>query len=144
MQALSNEEAKAKAIKILELTSSIDAFIQKNTAEVCPLCPNVCCKNRHGRHDEEDLALLAAAEIQPPAFDNRLDDEAACQYMSETGCTLKRPVRPFRCNWYFCTTLLVHMQNGPAKPYREFMKILDEIVRLRKEVIEVMRPGSAA
>lgn len=144
MKALHQAQIKAKALRVIELIGSIDAFIQKNTSVVCPSCTSVCCKNRHGRHDEEDLAFFDAAEITPPFFDSNMTDDAPCQFISEHGCTLKRSARPFRCNWYFCTTLLVHMQSGPAKPYRNFIDTLNEIVRLRKEIIEVMRPESAA
>lgn len=115
---------------------AIDPFIQQNTSIVCPHCENVCCINKHGYYDYEDLIYIHALGLKPPIYKQGLSDTDPCQFLSKFGCTIKRPVRPFRCNWYFCNTLLNHMEQGPARPYRILIKQLDEIIDLRKEMID--------
>lgn len=115
---------------------AIDAFIQQNTAIVCPHCENVCCINRHGYYDYEDLIYIHALGLTVPIYKEGVSDTEPCQFLSRYGCTIERSIRPFRCNWYFCNALLAHIENGPAKPYRTFIKKLDEIVNLRKEMLD--------
>ncbi len=114
----------------------IDAFIQQNTAAVCPGCENVCCVNKHGFYDYEDLICVYALGLTPPSYKEGVSDANLCQFLSDFGCAIERSIRPFRCNWYFCDALLKHIENGPAKPYRTFIKKLDEIVDLRKDMLD--------
>ncbi|MDI6728592.1 MAG: hypothetical protein QMD44_06665 [Thermodesulfovibrionales bacterium] len=114
----------------------IDAFIQQNTSIVCPNCEKVCCVNRHGYYDYEDLIYIYALGLNPPIYKEGVSDTDPCQFLSQHGCTMERAIRPFRCNWYFCNALLKHIEHGPAKPYRMFIKQLDEIVDLRKEMLD--------
>ena len=114
----------------------IDAFIRQNTAAVCPSCENVCCVNKHGFYDYEDLIYVYALGLTPPSYKEGVSDTEPCRFLSETGCAIERSIRPFRCNWYFCGALLKHIENGPARPYRTFIKQLDEIVDLRKEMLD--------
>ncbi|BCB97214.1 hypothetical protein JZK55_21360 [Dissulfurispira thermophila] len=114
----------------------IDAFIQQNTSIVCPHCERVCCINRHGYYDYEDLIYIHTLGLKPPIYKEDLSDADPCQFLSEFGCTIQRAVRPFRCNWYFCNALLEHIEQGPAKPYRTFIRQLDEILELRKEMLD--------
>lgn len=114
----------------------IDSFIQQNTAAVCPHCEKACCINRHGYYDFEDLIYIHALGLEPPPYKECMDDTEPCQFLSQEGCTMRRSVRPFRCNWYFCNALLKHIEQGPAKPYRVFIKQLNEIVDLRKDMLD--------
>lgn len=114
----------------------IDSFIQQNTSIVCPNCENVCCINRHGYYDYEDLIYIYALGLRLPVYKKGVSDTDPCQFLSKFGCTIERAVRPFRCNWYFCSALLDHIEQGPSKPYRVFVKQLDEIVDLRKEMLD--------
>lgn len=115
---------------------AIDFFIQQNTSVVCPNCEKVCCINRHGYDDYEDLIYIHALGLKPPIYKEGVSDTDPCQFLSELGCTIERAIRPFRCNWYFCNALLEHIEQRPAKPYRAFIKQLDEIVNLRKEMLD--------
>jgi hypothetical protein len=116
--------------------NEIDAFIQQNTAMVCPHCERVCCINRHGYYDYEDLIYIHAMGLKPPTYKEGISDTDPCQFLSEYGCSIERSLRPFRCNWYFCNALLNHIEQGHAKPYRTFIKQLDEIIDLRKEMLD--------
>jgi len=124
----------AQAIR--NLTDVIDSFIQQNTSVVCPHCQGVCCLNRHGYYDYEDLIYISAIGAAPPAYTEGIDDTAPCQFLSTSGCLLTRAIRPFRCNWHFCDALLTHMENGPARSYRNFINRFHEIIHLRKQMID--------
>lgn len=119
---------------IKEGMDRISDFIQRNTSEVCPSCEKVCCINRHGSYDHQDLIYLFALGLDRPAQRVGIDDTAPCRFLSERGCTRERWVRPFRCTWYFCNALLSHMEQGPAKPYREFISRFQGLVETRRKM----------
>jgi hypothetical protein len=121
---------------IREGIGAIDPFIQLNTAEVCPACRQVCCINRHGYYDYEDLIYIYSLGHKAPAYKNGLHDTVPCQFIAKTGCTIERAIRPFRCNWYFCDALLKHMEDGPAKPYRSFVNRFHEVIEMRREMLD--------
>ncbi len=131
---LNNVIHYAQAIR--NLTDVIDSFIQQTTSVVCPHCQDVCCLNRHGYYDNEDLIYILAIGSQPPSYKKGIDDTAPCQFLSNSGCLLTRAIRPFRCNWHFCYALLTHMENGPARSYRNFINRFHEIIYLRKQMID--------
>ncbi len=124
-----------KADKIRQLIHKINYFIQQNTSEVCPYCEKVCCINYHAYHDFEDIIYLYAIGLNIPQYTEGIKDTDPCQFLSENGCKIERAERPFRCNWYFCEPLLRHMEEGPAKPYREFINIFHEIIEIRREML---------
>lgn len=113
----------------------IDQFIQENTSKVCPFCKKKCCINRHGYYDNLDILYIMALGMEPPAYRQGLSDTDPCQFLSEHGCVKERYLRPFRCNWYFCEALLNHMEQGPVRPYREFIRVFNEILDLRSELL---------
>lgn len=125
-----------KALAVKKGIDAIDAFIQINTSEACPDCEKVCCMNKHGYYDHEDLIYIYALGLKPTAYKDKFRDSDPCQFISSQGCTIARAVRPFRCNWYFCTKLLNHIENGPAKPYREFISRFDKTITARKEMLD--------
>lgn len=138
-----SEECNGELVHVKDLAriirfriDAIDHFIQQNTSIVCPNCETVCCINRHGYYDYEDLIYIHTLGLKPPVYKEGISDTDPCQFLSQHGCAIERSIRPFRCNWYFCNALLVHIENGPAKPYRSFIKQLDEIVDLRKEMLD--------
>jgi hypothetical protein len=114
----------------------ISGFIQLNTSEVCPACVKVCCINKHGYYDYEDLIYVVALGLEPPVYGENIHDTAPCQFLSAHGCSKERSARPFRCNWYFCDALLAHMEQGPAKPYREFISRFQGIIGTRQKMID--------
>lgn len=114
----------------------INWFIQQNTTEVCPFCEKRCCINRHGYYDRLDILYIRALGLRPPSYRKGLSDTEPCQFLTDSGCIRERSLRPFRCNWYFCETLLYHMERGPAKPYREFIKVFNKVLDLRIELLE--------
>jgi len=119
-----------------EEIDGISSFIQLNTSVVCPACEKVCCVNKHGYYDHEDLIYVFALGLKGPVYGAGIHDTAPCQFLSERGCSRERSARPFRCNWYFCNTLLTHMEQGPAKPYREFITRFQGIIETRGKMID--------
>jgi hypothetical protein len=124
------------AITIRETLHIVDPYIQQNTSVVCPCCERVCCINKHGYYDYQDLIYIAALGEQPPSYQDGMGDTEACQFLSLQGCVIDRAVRPFRCNWYFCDALVTHMQQGPGRPYREFSIRFQQIQTARRLMIE--------
>ncbi|MBZ0155483.1 MAG: hypothetical protein K8I29_04605 [Alphaproteobacteria bacterium] len=116
--------------------AALNPFLEKNTGEVCPRCTMVCCANKHGYHDNEDLIYLFAIGERPPLYREGIRDSDPCQFLSARGCTLERPLRPFRCTWYFCSALLEHMEKGPAREYRAFTGMVRRVLALRRELLE--------
>ena len=113
----------------------VDMFLQRNTAVVCPYCESVCCINKHGYYDYEDLIYIFSLGAGPPRYKEGVLDTDPCQFISGRGCTIERSVRPFRCNWHFCNALLKHIEEGPAKPYRAFVKRFEEVMDLRSDML---------
>lgn len=113
----------------------IDPFIQQQTEVVCPVCEERCCINKHGYYDELDEIYIMALGLELPSYRTGLSDTDRCQFLTDRGCSKERYQRPFRCNWYFCRALLNHMENGPSRPYREFIRIFNEILDLRRELL---------
>jgi len=125
-----------------QLMEEVSPFIQRTTSAVCPNCKNVCCVNRHGYYDHRDLVYVFALGASRPAYRDRVHDNDPCQFLSGAGCTIKRLLRPFRCNWYFCAALLARMENGPARPYRAFVSRFQEIIEVRRTMLDAFAARS--
>lgn len=120
--------------RLASLIREADPFIQGHTAAVCPSCKNVCCVNKHSRCEYEDIVYLHAlgAEVVPDRS-GRKDDEP-CRFLGPRGCNRERHLRPYRCTWYFCTPLLEHIQEVPAREYRCFVGALCRMTEERREL----------
>lgn len=116
------------AQKIKEGIEKISPFIQQNTQAVCPECKDVCCINKHGYYNYEDLIYIHALGLNPPDYKFVRNDTDPCQFLSEIGCSLERSIRPSGCNWYFCGSLLERMER--SRDYQEFDDSLLEVVTL--------------
>jgi len=122
------QKVRELAHMVREGIEKISPFIQQSTEAVCPKCENVCCINKHGYYNFEDLVYINALGLKPPEFDFGREDSTLCQFLSDRGCSLDRSVRPSGCNWYFCEFLLDHMEERPE--YGEFDNDLRDIAEL--------------
>lgn len=129
------------ALAVREATDRLSPFVQAHTSAVCPECERVCCVNKHGYYDHEDLIYVFSLGLDVPRYREGLSDTAPCQFIGSTGCTLPRSVRPFRCNWYFCMTLVRHMEDGPGRPYRAFVSDFEDLLAWRNEMIRQFYRG---
>lgn len=130
------DHVRKLAVEVAALVMSIDPLQQRACAAVCPDCMSVCCINRHAYHEHEDILYLAALGERMPAYRRGVPDSAPCQFIGERGCTVSRHLRPHRCNAYFCSPMLEHLESRPAPEYREFINALERINRKREEMLE--------
>jgi hypothetical protein len=133
--ALSQTCLHAHTLK--EQIDAVDHFIQKSTSQVCPECQKVCCINRHGYYDYQDLIYITALGLTPPRYRDGIEDTDPCQFLSDSGCTIARSLRPFRCNWHFCPELIDSMSAGPAKPLREFNLQFQKLQAIRHTMLDL-------
>ena len=135
---------KDRLIKVRDIAADISAdiehlsvFIQKHTPVVCPDCSRVCCINRHSYPAYDDVLYLYARGEIIPRYTAGLDDYAPCQFLGHMGCSIPRVLRPYRCNWYFCTPLLHHIvEHNSSRHYRFFINLLEQITGKRQRMME--------
>jgi hypothetical protein len=128
---------KTSAEAVSSAIETAGSFIERHTSEVCPGCPEVCCINRHSYHGPVDLVCIYALGERPPLHKEGVGDSEPCQFLGKDGCTIRRPLRPHRCNWYFCAPLLDHIQTVSARQYRMFIAAQRTINQKREELLDV-------
>lgn len=120
----------------------INPFIELHTARVCPDCKRVCCIDRHGTYEQEDLLFIRAlGEAPSPIVPKDIDTEP-CRQLCMTGCSIERWRRPWRCTWYFCDALLLEMPGDDPKGYRVFIERLRELQNCRAAIHAACNPAS--
>ena len=125
------------AAGIAEEIENLSVFIQQHTAVVCPECSSVCCINRHSYHAFDDIVYIYALGEQVPLHTPGLDDSEPCQFLGKLGCAIPRSLRPYRCNWYFCSPLLARIAElSTIRRYRLFINLLQKITRGRQRLME--------
>ena len=120
-----------------EAYDEVSPFIELHTSRVCPTCQKVCCIDRHGTHEKEDIAFIEGLGETPPPEQPLSEDTLPCRQLNERGCKLRRWERPYRCTWYFCQALLDTMPDDNRKEYRKFITKLQRLQGLRNEVWKV-------
>ncbi len=127
---------KELALELKEAFAAVSPFIEKHTALVCPDCEHLCCKDKHGRYDGNDLVFLKAigAELLPAQHDRK--ESGPCRFMSERGCSIERWKRPFRCTHFFCDPLLKSLENDNAKLYRAFVEYFQYLISVRQKLLD--------
>ena len=128
-------ENKRLAEDLKEAFKMVSPFIEKHASKVCPDCENLCCKDKHGRYDANDLVYLGALGIDIPSDNSGREESAGCRYMMDLGCSLDRWMRPYRCTFFFCNPLLNSMENDNSKLYRAFMMFFEHMVSSRKMLL---------
>jgi hypothetical protein len=131
------------AREVAEIVGQLDPAIERHTSSVCPQCTEVCCANRHSYHTHEDIVYLCALGEKIPAYDLDVDDYAPCQFLGGRGCSISRPLRPHRCNSYFCTPLLAHMENGNVKEYRRVVQSMKRLTDTRMAMLHAFAETAA-
>lgn len=123
------------ALHLKEAINSVSPYIEEHTAIVCPECRKVCA-DKHGRYDEDDIAYLNALGLNIPPQPIDREETAACRYITETGCSLRRWMRPYRCTLFFCDALIKSLEQGDPKLYRAFNNYLQNLILVRQEFTE--------
>jgi hypothetical protein len=130
---------KSRGQLLKESLLKISPLIEQYTWAVCPDCLKVCCANKHGIPEKEDILFFESigykwkTEILNKAVEGPPD--APCVSLGEKGCTRERWQRPFRCTWYFCPALLEYMGQSRAREYRHLVEELDRLVAIRRDFL---------
>jgi len=119
------------AAKLKQLLIQLSPLIEELTAQVCPGCTDVCCKQKRCFPDSVDVRYIAALGLTLPELESGRPPDGPCQFMGGFGCTLPRWQRPWRCTWYFCDPLLASMNTGPQKTARKISDLIQQIVDIR-------------
>jgi len=118
------------------LVREADPFIQQHCEAVCTTCTSVCCVNRHSFSDYGDVICLSAlGHPVLPDISGRGGDDP-CRFLGPGGCTIERPLRPYRCTWFFCSPLMEHIMSEPAPAYRRFCNLMSRMTEKRRSLIE--------
>ncbi|MCX7793882.1 MAG: hypothetical protein N2257_05705 [Thermodesulfovibrionales bacterium] len=121
--------SKEIAVRLKELLIEISPLIEEYTSYICPLCQDVCCKQKHAIPEEKDLIYMKLTGIPEYTLDGRGPEEN-CQFLGEKGCIKPRWQRPLRCTWYFCSSLLRAMDEGDQKKARKLTELIRDMVEL--------------
>ena len=127
MLPMDTRMAAARALKRALIASS--PLIEEYTRETCPVCEDVCCRQKHGNYHERDIVYLTELGVPVPVRDPNRHPEGSCEALGEQGCVHPRWLRPFQCTWYFCDPLLSAMAESPQKKARALSAALKDMVR---------------
>ncbi len=134
--SMKSNNKRELADELKEAYDIVSPFIEKHTAIVCPDCESVCCKDKHGRYDENDHAFFKALGIDSSQDTSDREESDRCRYMTEMGCDLERWMRPYRCTFFFCDALLKSLEDDNSKLYRTFMEYFKYMVSTRKNLLD--------
>jgi hypothetical protein len=125
------KDTAVAAKRIRQVLIDLSPMIEEYTARVCPDCLDVCCKQRHGIMNDQDVRFLSLLNAKLPSYEQDRPLGGPCQFMTAEGCVSPRWLRPWRCTSYFCDALLDAMSNGPQKKARQISALIQEIVDIR-------------
>jgi hypothetical protein len=121
----------ASAQKLKKLLIDLSPLIEEFTADICPDCREICCKQKRSIPDADDVRYGTALGTPLPERDLARDPDGPCQFMGQAGCAIPRWLRPWRCTWYFCGPLIETMNKGPQRRVRRLSALIQEIVDIR-------------
>jgi len=124
------DDRAAIAEKLKQLLIESSPLMEEFTAVVCPDCTDVCCRQKHGLYRERDILYLLALGEEVPRRDSTRPLEGPCESMGPYGCDLPRWMRPFKCTWYFCESLLAALNSSPPRKLRKLSALLQEMIDL--------------
>lgn len=123
----------------------IRQYLDPYTAELCPDCPEPCCRKPTKVRDFDVLLARAAGyDIEPrntagefvDAFVQALTGEAEvgqlepCDYLGERGCIFPDDLRPFECTKWICSFLKKEITPGDMRELRRLLSRLSDLHRM--------------
>jgi hypothetical protein len=126
-----SDDLRIEADSLKNLLIELSPLIERYTAEACPGCADVCCKQKRAMMDKVDRLYATSLGLPLPVLDNTRSPEGPCQFMGPQGCRTERWLRPWRCTWYFCDPLLEALNRGPQKTARKIAALIQAIVDIR-------------
>ena len=122
------------------------------TAELCPECPEPCCR-KPTKVAEFDVLLAEACGCSLPSANRvisemvqagmdliagraRPDEEPEpCDYLGTNGCAFPKDLRPFECARYICPFL---KREITPSDMREIRALLHKLGILHRELLETV------
>ena len=105
-----------------------NAFLDELCQEAFPQCREVCCDANRVWFVFEDLLFFhLTGQETPPAQLRRTLDEA-CRYLTFSGCSLPRMVRPWTCTWFLCHIQLELLSARPPRFQRRVSAVIGSII----------------
>lgn len=129
-------DLKERALELKEAFRAVSPFIEKHTSIVCPECEQVCCVDKHGIYDKNDIVFIEALGGTGPYDIADRQETDPCRFLNDAGCSRERWMRPFRCTHFFCDPLLKSLEKDNAKLYRAFLEYLQCLVSTRNNLLE--------
>ncbi len=103
----------------------------------CPHCRHPCCQSAKPYFDFRDIIYLHLQNNNHlPAMQTIGKKRDHCRFISPTGCTLERTVRPFICTWYICPTQQLALTIDRNIKFPQLLLILKKIQVLRWQLEE--------
>lgn len=100
-------------------------------AHTCTHCPDPCCLTASVWYDFRDLLCLHLLENPIPIGQPAADYQGVCRFITQTGCSLPRMIRPWICTWYLCPVQSRWVKKQPGGYDRSLLKSLQRIKSLR-------------
>jgi hypothetical protein len=123
---------------LLPMAREIDAHLQLLArqmdvicANTCIHCPDPCCLTASVWYDFRDLLSLHLLETPIPIGQPAADYQGVCRFITHTGCSLPRMIRPWICTWYLCPVQSRWLKKQPGGYDRSLLKSLQRIKSLR-------------
>lgn len=130
-----------------EMLHQISCGIQENLQKIaevigpacqvcCTSCRTICCTHAKPYFDFRDLLYLHLAGFTTPKTQPISEYAGTCAYLSATGCTLNRTIRPWICTWYICSEMRSFFENTDA--LQQLMVRLDAVKKDRKKLEDML------
>jgi hypothetical protein len=103
-------------------------------AHTCTRCPEPCCLTASIWYDLRDLLSFHLLGKPIPVGQPISDYRDVCRFMTNTGCSLPRMIRPWICTWYLCPVQTQWLKKQPDGTRSDLMKYLDEMKTMRAEL----------
>lgn len=100
-------------------------------AHTCSHCPEPCCLSASVWYDFRDLLSLHLLGMPIPIGQPISDYRALCRFITNTGCSLPRLIRPWICTWYLCPVQTLWLKKQPDGVGQNLLKYLDEMKTMR-------------
>lgn len=104
-------------------------------AHTCSYCPDPCCIKASVWYDFRDLLGLHLCGTSIPIGQPISSYGGLCRYLTPTGCTLPRAIRPWICTWYLCPVQKRWLQKQPGDAGRNLELALAQI-KVRRAALE--------
>lgn len=105
----------------------LEPLMERYCESTCPACRDVCCQATEVYFNLADLLAMLAQGIDPPSGQTRRRTGEPCRYLTQAGCSLTRPVRPYVCVWFLCEAQMDLYREEPASTQRRFVATLEAL-----------------